>query len=153
MPRTVNYYVDQKGIPRSASSGAALKKGVANTVSTIYRQVDPPLAELKKKRQARAETARTRYLANYDEYAPASINELTQSGIRYGASRDSLLRALNTNYARTKNIPLNPQNRIILNAIYADEMTAAIAAREADFDKFKGRFVRGRGKRGKVPTM
>jgi len=153
MPREVKYYVDAKGVPRSAASGAVLKQGVADTARATYRQVEPPLAQLKAKRQERAATSQRVYLANYDEYAPEAINELTRTNIRFGHNKDSLLNALNRAYATSMDIPLNAQNRVILNSIYADEMSSAMAARNADFAKFQSRFAAGKGKKGKVPKL
>lgn len=153
MPKVVNYYLDKDQVPRSAASGAVLKQGVSDTTRATYQQVDAQEAQraLKAQRKRAGANAKASYREQYEANMPNVYEPL--AGKRVGSSRDSVVSALNRAYAASMDIPLNAANRTIMKAIYADEMGAAIGARDADFAKFQGQFARGKGKKGKVPKL
>lgn len=156
MPKEVEYYVDDAGNNRYASSGTKMKDDPVNNTRITYVQVDTDAAEANLKRKRRATNIR-----NKEGYRitmaglPSQPYTIIPEGKRekVGHNRDSVLRAVNAAYAASKNIPLNRENRLILNRIYADEMNSAIAAREADFQKYAGQFSAAKKKGRPAPTL
>lgn len=61
--------------------------------------------------------------------------------LRVGNSRDSIVKAFNTVKAANLNIPMNRENRAVINDIYNEEMKAAILASSAAFRAKRNAFV------------
>lgn len=127
--RIVGYFM-KNGKPHSAKTGKELKS-VDDRKGTRYIQVNPLPDDYFSNIAKRANTvrlegitsARSAVIPNFGEYVAKTRKNKTRT---IGTAKDSYLGALNTSYAILEGIPLNKENRKILNRVYMEEVKSAL---------------------------
>lgn len=148
--RVVGYFM-YEGKPYSVKTGKELKS-VDNRRGRRYVQLDPVDKDVFREKRSNASkvrseavrSARARAIPDYAEYVAKTRKGNART---IGTAKDSYLGALNSSYAILQGIPLNKDNRKILNQVYQDEIKNAIPSIAPLMEMHKNDWVTSKSKK------